>query len=64
MRYVVMCRVSGGFTGFREAELKEKEGRVRFFVNREDAQAVANDLTSRMNHRYSTASFRYWVEER
>jgi hypothetical protein len=64
MKFFVMARVSGGVTGTREAAVKAADGRsVRLFDTRDDAAAYAADLNRRMNHTYSTASFRYWVEE-
>lgn len=64
MRYYVMCRVSGGFTGTRETLLKNN-GQVQAFDTREEAQAKADALTTRMNHQWAVASFCYWpVDER
>jgi pyruvate/oxaloacetate carboxyltransferase len=60
---IVMCRVSGGMTGTREAMLKEN-GQTRYFESLEDAQKVAADLNAKMNgDKYRTADFRYWAEE-
>jgi hypothetical protein len=62
--YQVMCRVSGGVTGTREAVLKNRDGREQSFDTREQAQAEAARLTQQMNNnRYRTADFRYWVIE-
>lgn len=63
MNYVVMCRVSGGITGTREAILK-RDGVPQYFATREAAQTEATRLNDRMNNPYSHADFRYWVEER
>lgn len=60
-RYIVMCRVSGGFTGTREAPLK-KDDRTRYFETREAAEKEAARLNAMP--RYSLADFRYWVEAR
>ena len=62
MQYIVMCRVSGGVTGTREAQLKEN-GVPKFFETKEAAQAKADHLMKQMNHAYSVADFKYWVEE-
>jgi hypothetical protein len=59
--FIVMCRVSGGVTGTREAQLKAN-GVPQFFPTREAAQAEADKLNSTPRP-YATASFRYWVEE-
>jgi hypothetical protein len=61
MHYIVMCRVSGGVTGTREAPLKHL-GTLALFDTREAAQAKADELNRKMNHPSSVASFRYWVE--
>jgi hypothetical protein len=70
MGYFVMCRVSGGVTGTREALLKENGVVVRF-ETREAAQAEVNRLMKqdddrrREAQRYGAhrADFGYWVEE-
>jgi hypothetical protein len=61
MGWIVMCRVSGGMTGTREAPLKTN-GQVRYFDSHEAAAAEAARLMS-TNHPYSLADFRYWPEE-
>ncbi len=61
--FIVMCRVSGGVTGTREAPLK-RLGQIAYFATREEAQLEAARLNTTMNHTYSTADFRYWVEEK
>lgn len=61
-KWIVMCRVSGGVTGTREAVLRSHDV-VQYFETREAAQAKAAELTAKMNHAYSVASFRYWPEE-
>jgi hypothetical protein len=63
MRAVVMCRVSGGVTGTREALLKGKDGEVQYFESFEVAQAEARRLMESANgDRYRTATFQYWAE--
>ena len=65
MNYIVMCRVSGGVTGTREAPLKQKNGEIRYFDTLEEAQAEAKRLMQpKDSDRYRTADFRYWAEER
>lgn len=61
--FIVMCRVSGGVTGTREAKAKDKDGKVYRFETREEAQKLADEWTKRMNHSFSVADFYYWVEE-
>ncbi len=62
-RFIVMCRVSGGVTGTREAQLKAN-GVPVFFDTRDAAQAKADDLLQKMNNNaYAVAYFQYWVEE-
>lgn len=58
---IVMCRVSGGVTGTREAPLKDKNGQVRWFDSLADAEAEARRL--REARRTSTTDFHYWAEE-
>lgn len=60
MTFRIWCRVSGGVTGTREAWLKS-DGVVKEFATREAAQAEADKLNRPQP--YSTASFRYTVEE-
>lgn len=60
--FLIMCRVSGGVTGTREAALKGRDGGVKYFESQEAAQAEASSLNSQPRP-YSTASFRYWVEQ-
>ena len=63
MRFIVMCRVSGGITGTREGPLKN-EGSIVHFADKDEAQSQADELSDRYNgnpHRH--ADFRYWVEE-
>ena len=58
--FIVMCRVSGGVTGMREAVLKAN-GVEQTFETRETAQAKATELNAKMNNAFSVADFRYWV---
>lgn len=60
--FFVMCRVSGGITGTREAPLK-RDGAVIHFDTREQAEKEARRLETKMNGApYRTADFRYWAE--
>lgn len=61
MRYIVMCRRSGGPSGTSETPLKSN-GVIQFFETDAAAQAKADDLMVRMNHSYAIADYRYWVE--
>lgn len=61
MRYIVMCRRSGGPSGTAETPLKAN-GVIQFFVTDAEAQAKADDLMVRMNHPFAIADYRYWVE--
>jgi hypothetical protein len=58
-QFIVMCSVSGGATGHRTAPLK-RDGEVRHFDTREEAQAEADRLMSVMKG--GAARFRYWPE--
>lgn len=61
-RYFIMCRVSGGVTGTREAPLKS-HGEIQFFDSKAEAAQEAARLNDRMNgNPFRTADFRYWVE--
>lgn len=65
--FIVMCRVSGGVTGTREAPLKSN-GRVIRFGEREEAQTRADALMAENNEARRgsarrTVLFQYWVEE-
>lgn len=63
MSYIVMCRVSGGITGTREAPLKN-DGRIVYYDNKEEAQGVADELTdNRMSNPWRACDYRYWVIE-
>ena len=57
-RWVILCRVSGGVTGTREAFLKQAD-RVEVFPTRAAAQAVADRLELQMNHEHARATFTY-----
>ena len=60
---IVMCRVSGGVTGTRQAPLKQSDGEIRYFNTREEANTEADRLNRTMNNQYSKADFSYWAEE-
>jgi hypothetical protein len=61
--FIVMCRVSGGVTGTREAVLK-RDGVTQTFETRESAQAEATRMDQQNNgNPHRVADFRYWVEE-
>lgn len=63
MSAIVMCRVSGGVTGTREAPLKEN-GKVRYFDTLDEAKAHALTLMERtQGNPYRTCDFRYWAVE-
>ena len=58
--FIVMCRVEGGVTGFRESPLTHAQEVVEF-ETREAAEAEAskhNDV-----NRITRARFSYWAEE-
>jgi hypothetical protein len=61
--FVIMCEVSGGVTGFRKSMMKDGEGKLMFFRNREDAQAICDKYNREFNGQYRTANFKYYVEE-
>ncbi len=61
--YLVMCRVTGGVTGTREAVLKAN-GQEQIFITREEAEAEAVRCTQESSRNpYATAYARYWVVE-
>ena len=60
--YIIRCRVSGGVTGTRESVVKGKDGNVVRFATREEAEQKAAEYRRSVG-RYSTADFRYWVDE-
>jgi hypothetical protein len=62
VKFLIMCQVSGGVTGFRQSPLKE-DGQVRYFDTREEADTRAAHLNKEMNNVHSVADFKYWVEE-
>jgi hypothetical protein len=59
--YGVMCRVSGGVTGTREAWLKSNDKRVEFATLAE-AEAEAAHLRAQANGPHAKAFFHYWAE--
>ncbi len=56
--YIVMCHVSGGVTGTRQAPLKDN-GKVVYFDTMEAAKAEAEFLAKRARSPYATANFSY-----
>lgn len=56
--WIVMCRVSGGVTGTREAVLKAND--VVQYFDEAGARAKAQQLMAKMNNQYSVANFQYW----
>jgi hypothetical protein len=59
-RYIIMCRVSGGVTGTREAVLKHND-MTRLFTSEMEARLEALRLDKQMNgNPYKTADFQYW----
>lgn len=60
MKYNVMCRVSGGPSGTRQALLK-RDGVVVQFDTENEAASEADDLRRRLNNEHSIAFFEYWA---
>jgi hypothetical protein len=61
--YIVMCRVSGGVTGTREAPMKGRDSKVKYFETEAEAKAEAARVTAiNQGDRYRTANFWYWAE--
>jgi hypothetical protein len=64
--FVVMCRVTGGVTGTRQAPLK-RDGVVQTYVRRSDAEYAAAELYrsygSQGHLAFSGPQYSYWVEE-
>jgi hypothetical protein len=58
--WIVMCHVSGGVTGTRQAPLKGIAGNVKRFASEDDARAEAVRLTNAS--RTSRATFAYWPQ--
>jgi hypothetical protein len=59
MNFYILCSVSGGVTGHRQALLKEN-GRIKSFSTREEAAEEATRLMKNVSP-YATASFSYRV---
>jgi len=59
--YKIMCRVSGGVTGTREAVLKDKNGNEMIFDTERKAKNKAKRMTETMNKDSNMATFKYWV---
>jgi hypothetical protein len=57
--YIVMCQVSGGMTGTRQAVLKSRD-EVLYFGSETEARLEALRLDRKMNGPHATANFRYW----
>jgi hypothetical protein len=63
MSAIVMCRVSGGITGTREAPLR-RDGQVRYFETLAEAEAEVRRLcAAQRDDLYEAANFQYWAEE-
>lgn len=60
-RHIVMCEVSGGVTGHRQAPLRSN-GEVVYFETWEEAEAKAWQLQQAAEETasHSSATFRYW----
>lgn len=58
--FKVMCRVSGGVTGTRTAELRNANGPMRF-TTREEAEVAVKKCYDDIGP-IRTATFQYWVE--
>jgi hypothetical protein len=56
--FKILCQVSGGVTGTREAWLK-RDGVEIVFATADEAEAEANRLREHMNANRSGASFHY-----
>jgi hypothetical protein len=60
--FIVMCRVSGGAAGTRQAPLK-RDGAVQYFETETEAKAVAEELMApKPSDIYRTAFYQYWAE--
>jgi hypothetical protein len=70
MTYQIRCEVSGGVTGHRVGLLKKRNGEIRIFDTRSEAEQVAASLTETMNGPKAIAAvalkakFSYTVEEK
>jgi hypothetical protein len=61
MNYRILCEVSGGVTGYRNAYLKNGGVEV-IFPDKETAETEAARLMKKTNGPYRTADFRYTAE--
>lgn len=62
MKYRIWCEVWGGVTGARQSWMKDTDGGIQEYDNKEDAEKVVGNL-NRSRGRNSTTSFRYTVKE-
>ena len=62
-KFIVMCRVTGGVTGTREAPLK-REGKIRVFSSREVAEKIASSLMQAANSPAFNVDLSYWTEKK
>lgn len=66
-QFIVMCRVSGGVTGTREAPLKDAQGAVRYFSSWAEADHEAKSRASvargPATDHMPRARFAYWAAE-
>lgn len=61
MKWIVMCQVSGGVTGFRQGPLKQG-GVVRQYNTFEEADAEARHMMSTIgSNPHRTADYKYWA---
>jgi hypothetical protein len=62
MKYQILCQISGGITGYRQAMLKEND-KVWETDDEQKARNKAKNLNGKTNDSYSCASFSYSVQE-
>ena len=56
IQFIIACSVSGGVTGYRESTVKGKDGAVKFFATRDEAETEAARLRDTMG-KNSPATF-------
>lgn len=61
--FKIMCYVSGGVTGSRNAYMKDSMGLETVLATREEAEEQASEYNKNMNTEFSVASFRAEVVE-
>jgi hypothetical protein len=62
-RFVIMCKVSGGVTGTRTGPMKNADGSILYFTDKDVAQTMADYYNEKMNGNLNQpAKFSYWVE--